>query len=225
MERFAGDNPQLANLELALSNSPKDSQDKYNPYAQDTSTVQYGDVKRAPIPSQNPNQSEFTNGIQAMADNGSQSVVNDNQLPESIPTQRMTASERLAAMYKASRETGERKRAENQPKQESRETRETPESSRANQDLAGVRGAINYFDEARNQKKAELTEGSDNKTPEREEADNGKQKEALERSKTQKTTKKEESISDQPSWDRKKNKNEKDELEPSSFGSVIFQSM
>ena len=145
MARFAGDNPQLANLELALSNSPKDSQDRYNPYAQNTSTVQYGDVQRAPIPSQNPNQSEFANGIQAMADNGSQSVVNDNQLPESIPTQRMTASERLAAMYKASRETGERKRAENQPKQESRETRETPESSRANQDLAGVRGAINYL--------------------------------------------------------------------------------
>ena len=100
MERFAGDNPQLANLELALSNSPKDSQDKYNPYAQDTSTVQYGDVQRAPIPSQNPNQSEFTNGIQAMADNGSQSVVNDNQLPESIPAQRMTASERLGLCIK-----------------------------------------------------------------------------------------------------------------------------
>ena len=54
MTRFAGDNPQLANLELALSNSPKDSQDRYNPYAQNTSTVQYGDVQRAPIPSQNP---------------------------------------------------------------------------------------------------------------------------------------------------------------------------
>ena len=225
MERFAGDNPQLSNLDLALSNSPKDPQDRFDPYAQNASTVQYGDIQRAPIPSQNPNQSEFAAGIQTTADNGSQSVVNDNQLPESIPAKRMTASERLASMYKAARETGDRKRAENQPKQESGETRETPESSRANQDLAGVRGAINYFDEARNQKKAELTEGSNNKTPEKEEADNDKQKEALERAQTQKATKKEEPVSDQPSWDRKKNKNEIDELEPSSFGSVIFQSM
>jgi len=207
MARFAGDNPQLANLELALSNSPKDSQDRYNPYAQDTSTVQYGDVQRAPIPSQNPNQSEFANGIQAMADNGSQSVINDNQLPENVPAQRMTASERLASMYKASRETGERKRAENQQK-------ETQSSPKGEQDLEGVRSAINYFDEARNQKKAELTAGEDTKTTEQQEIGNKSRTEALERSKAQQGTKKEEpTISDQPSWDRKKNQNDTD-----SFG-------
>ena len=208
MERFAGDNPQLANLELALSNSPKDSQDRYNPYAQDTSTVQYGDVQRAPIPSQNPNQSEFANGIQAMADNGAQSVINDNQLPENVPAQRMTASERLASMYKASRETGERKRAENQPTEESRNTKRTQSSNQGERDLEGVRSAINYFDEAKNQKKAELTAGSDSKTAEQQEVGSKAQAEALERSKAQKATKTEDpAISDQPSWDRKKNQN------------------
>ena len=39
MERFAGDNPQLSNLDLALSNSPKDPQDRFDPYAQNASTV------------------------------------------------------------------------------------------------------------------------------------------------------------------------------------------
>ena len=212
MARMTDDQARLQAQELALSNSP--SGPVYDPFGPAQSTVQFGTNQRANIPYRDGSQSEFQGGVENIADNGSQSVANTNEQPTPQPAGRMTASERLASMYQAARETGDRRRASGEvatmaplpsgrPDDSTRDPRAAKAAPQAHLDNA--RAAMNTFDQARDAKKQELESGTENKSPEESKVSNDKQKEALERSKGHQAKKAAEAPSDQPSWNRKKN--------------------